>query len=361
MKRILFLLLMVLMIAGCATDSQMLVRMNQMEEDLEILKASQGQAVGPIINQEQLKDLAAKGAAVKIRGFTDTTGGGAGALDAIGCATPAAGDLAMVFDTGSNVITFHKFLATDTTCTPDCDTEQDPEYIHPDDRLANCDDDEVWELFSGFRYIASATPTVNFRDSDNDDIETIIAKIYSNATATGTGAEIADLTLQVMVDGTNYKTHFEMDGDGGPHIFYQTASHVADEGYSGIVIADINAGETILAGQIVYWDKDDAEWMLADADVAGEFPARGMAVEACSNGSACKVLVNGWVKNDIRTLDEFGEAGTLYLSDTPGGVLDATAAAANLVTTGDCVQVIGWAKDADEAFFNFSGHWMEVE
>ena len=44
---------------------------------------------------------------------------------------------------------------------------------------------------------ASATPTVNLTDSDQDDSD-VTAKIYANATTTGTGAEVADMYFQTQ-------------------------------------------------------------------------------------------------------------------------------------------------------------------
>ena len=114
---------------------------------------------------------------------------------------------------------------------------------------------------------------------------------------------------------------------------------------------------------MVYYDNTNNVWTLADADqtTTSEFPARGIAVESGTSGNPLKVLVHGWIRNDAWNWTAEGEDGALYLSDTPGGILSATAAATNLVTSGDCVQVVGWAVSADTIFFAPTVHWLEVE
>ena len=48
--------------------------------------------------------------------------------------------------------------------------------------------------------------------------------------------------------------------------------------------------------------------------------------------------------------------GAVYLSDTAGGLTQTAPS-----TSGDCVQIIGRALSDSEIYFNFSGHWLEVE
>ena len=57
--------------------------------------------------------------------------------------------------------------------------------------------------------------------------------------------------------------------------------------------------------------------------------------------------------------DTFVVGATIYLSDDPtdnDGINDTAPS-----TAGDCVQVVGWAISVDEVYFNFSGHYLEVE
>lgn len=129
---------------------------------------------------------------------------------------------------------------------------------------------------------------------------------------------------------------------------------LADDTYDGFVIANKNAGETITQWDVVYLDGTSGEWMQADADAAGEFPARGIAVEAGTDGNALKVLVQGTIRNDGWTWTD--EGVTLYLSDTVAGLTETAPS-----TSGDAVQILGYALSDDEIYFNAAGHYAEVE
>jgi hypothetical protein len=84
-------------------------------------------------------------AAIKFRGFTGTTGGATGDLDAFSCLTPEDGDLAIVKDS-SEIISYYIWDDTESA------GEVDPIYIIPDDRVANCSSLGRWEMFSGFNW-----------------------------------------------------------------------------------------------------------------------------------------------------------------------------------------------------------------
>ncbi len=119
--------------------------------------------------------------------------------------------------------------------------------------------------------------------------------------------------------------------------------------YEGMTIAGKNAGATIAQWDLVRLNSS-SNWVLADANVAGSFPAHGMAVAAYSNGNAAIVLVKGVVRNDSWN---WTAGGTLYLSTTAGGLTQTQPSA-----TDDCIQVVGFALDAGRAFFNFVGNYI---
>ena len=131
------------------------------------------------------------------------------------------------------------------------------------------------------------------------------------------------------------------------------ADALTDDTYAGITITGRNAGETV-----TQWDAirlhSDGEWHQADANAAGEFPARGIAVAAGSDGNALTVLVRGVVRNDGWTWGTVG--GTIYLSATAGGLTQTAPSSA-----GDCVQAVGFALSDDEAYLDFNGVWFEHE
>lgn len=131
-----------------------------------------------------------------------------------------------------------------------------------------------------------------------------------------------------------------------------TADGLTDDTYDGITITGRNAGETVAQWELVRFHTDN-EFHLADADAAGEFPARGIAVAASTDGNAITVLVQGIVRNDGWAWGTIG--GPIYLSDTAGGLTQTAPS-----TSGDAVQIVGWALSDDEAYLNFSGHWVEA-
>ena len=138
---------------------------------------------------------------------------------------------------------------------------------------------------------------------------------------------------------------------------YATADALADEGYTGIIITGKNAGEGIYQGNLVYWDATETEWMMADANVAGKFPARGVALTTGVNGEPMDVLVQGIMRHDDWA-QAFTVGGPVFLSAT---ITDNESVTATAPTTeDDCVQVVGWALTVDEVYFNFSGHWLLV-
>ena len=134
----------------------------------------------------------------------------------------------------------------------------------------------------------------------------------------------------------------------------------SNEEYCGIIIVGRNAyeGTAIYQGNPVYWNSSENAWAAADADVSGAWPARGIALEDGTNGSPLAVLVQGIMRHDDWS-GGFAAGDTIYLDDDPSdnaGIDDDAPA-----TSTDCVQVIGWALSDDEVYFNFSGHWLEVE
>jgi predicted RecA/RadA family phage recombinase len=93
-----------------------------------------------------------------------------------------------------------------------------------------------------------------------------------------------------------------------------------DGNYTGLIITGIDAGEDIDMYEVVYYDNDETEWMLADADAAGKWPAWGISVSSgtVSNGSALVVLVKGTIE---RTAWDWTPEAQLYLDDTTAGAI----------------------------------------
>ena len=137
-----------------------------------------------------------------------------------------------------------------------------------------------------------------------------------------------------------------------------TADGMVNEGYNGITITGLNAGEAIPQGNLVYFSATDNEWMAADANVAGKFPARGVALSTGSNGAALEVLVTGVMRHDDWS-ETFVVGAPVYLSATITDNAGVTVTAPS--TSGDCVQIVGFALTDDEIYFDFSRPYAEVE
>ena len=126
---------------------------------------------------------------------------------------------------------------------------------------------------------------------------------------------------------------------------------LSNEGYHGITLTGRNYGYTAAIGDPVYLDDTAGEWLLADADLAGAWPARGIACNTGNDGDPATVMVFGVMRFDTWA---FTEGQSLYLSDT--GTISGTAP----VGSGDCVQIVGFALSDDEAFLNFTGVYAEL-
>jgi hypothetical protein len=124
---------------------------------------------------------------------------------------------------------------------------------------------------------------------------------------------------------------------------------------SAQLLTGANGGETITQWQTVYFDGTAGEYLLADANAAGEWPAAGIAVAATTDGNPIKVMVSGFARYDTWN---WTPGAALCLSETAGGVIacsDASVCSAD----GDCAQRIGTAITADIVHFNFAQGWAE--
>lgn len=125
-----------------------------------------------------------------------------------------------------------------------------------------------------------------------------------------------------------------------------------DDTSNGFAISGLNAGATIAQWEVVYLGAA-SKWLLADANGASTYPARGLAIAAYVDTNPAVILREGTVRNDAWN---WTPGGTLYLSTTAGGLTQTPPAA-----SGDKVQQVGFALTADIAYFNFaSGEYLTV-
>lgn len=133
--------------------------------------------------------------------------------------------------------------------------------------------------------------------------------------------------------------------------FSLTAAHGSDDTYEGQQIPGLNN-----SGGVTQWDavylNSSSQWVLADANGSGTYPARGLAVSTETTGNPVTVLIRGTVRNDAWS---WTVGGTIYLSGTAGGLTQTQPS-----TSGDKVQAVGYALTADIAFFDFDSFYFTV-
>jgi len=118
----------------------------------------------------------------------------------------------------------------------------------------------------------------------------------------------------------------------------------SDHTYSGEVDSQ-PVGESVVFGQLLYYDWTDVEWKLAKANAFGTAKATRIALETKADGETCLMLVKGYIRDD--SAFDFG-ASVIFLNDDIAGTCDDTAPA----EAGDQIFVVGEAKSADILFFD---------
>lgn len=188
-----------------------------------------------------------------------------------------------------------------------------------------------------------------------------------SAYTSGTGA----MTVSVGVtggSGTHTDWNVSLAGKLGetqtiPNLIVETldlqggvthsAALATDDTCNGTTIAGLNNSGGVTQWEIVYLNSS-SQWVLADANGTGTYPARGMAIATATTGNATTVLIQGTVRNDAWN---WTPGGTLYLSATPGALTQSAPS-----TSGDKVQQVGYALTADIAAFDFaSGEYLTVQ
>ena len=110
--------------------------------------------------------------------------------------------------------------------------------------------------------------------------------------------------------------------------------------------ATMGFGDTIAQWDALYMGTD-GELYRADADTTTSMPIVALAVEAGTDGQSKEIINIGYVWNSDWNWTVGGTNGTIYASETLGGLTQTKPAGNN-----DVVQVIGYAVSADCIFFN---------
>ena len=169
--------------------------------------------------------------------------------------------------------------------------------------------------------------------------------------------------LNTGVSGTAVKDEDDMASDSATHLCTQqsikkyvddsigtgaglpTVDHTANGDILSVTV-DVNAfgfGATLFMAS-------DGNFETADANVLAKMPCVALALES---GTGTKdVLIRGYVRDDTW---DFTPGGLIYVSGTLGGLTQTAPS-----SSGDQVQVIGWAYSADIMVFDPSLVLVEV-
>jgi len=113
--------------------------------------------------------------------------------------------------------------------------------------------------------------------------------------------------------------------------------------YSGLTDSQ-PVGESVVFGDLLYFNWTDKEWKKTDADTATTMPGLRIALETKSDGQTCKMLVTGYIRADT----PFNFAGAMVYASVTPGAMSSTAP----TEAGDQIQRVGVAKSADILFFS---------
>ena len=329
MKKLLFIFLSILLVFGCATFDTKQKSATDLERLAEGAKA-----------------------ASKVRPYHTLIGNVSGSVDSTDTIDLTDGDISFVV-TGGGDFYLYQYESTATNQT------NSPFYIRPHDYTS----EGVHTLINSIATFPSTSPCWNFRDLDATAFDAN-GTICVQCTDVGDGTEDCDLVFSVQEAGTiTAKITIDADGDVILHddvsftdksIKLNDDSSLSMEGtedgmdeddYNGVTIRGRTCGENLLQWDLVVLKNDTDEFHKADADVAGEYPAVGIAVAACTDGGSVEVMTKGIVRNDGWTLTP---GGTLYLGTNAGEILVSAPSVA-----GNYVQPVGWALDGDHIYFDF--------
>jgi len=205
--------------------------------------------------------------------------------------------------------------------------------------------DAATKAYADTKVATEVDPTV---DSDAK----IKAILVDEVTKTGdfTAGRIAKINnaTGIMEQGTNTDTDVanavtKKHAQNTDTTLILTNALGSDHTYSGLTDSQ-PVGESVVFGDLLYFNWTDKEWKKTDADAADTVPGLRVALETKSDGQTCLMLVMGYIRDD----SAFEFAGSMVYVGLTAGAMTSTAP----TETGDQVQRVGVAKSADILFFN---------
>ena len=133
--------------------------------------------------------------------------------------------------------------------------------------------------------------------------------------------------------------------------FVLSAAHLTNDTFTGTRVIGKNNSGGVSQWDIVYLNSS-SDWVLADANGSGTYPVCGIVTATAAGGASTSVLVNGTVRHDAWA---WTPGLPIYLSTT-AGALTQTAPSGS----GEQVQEVGFALDADRAFFHFNPAYVTL-
>lgn len=187
---------------------------------------------------------------------------------------------------------------------------------------------------------------------DTNDPNIDITQAFEGGTDVVNALKKGALSAFISLDQTPWTSNIDAAGFSLNHAIVSMAAALAtDNTYEGRRITGL-----VNLGGVTQWDavylNASSQWVKADANGSGTYPARGLAVTTQLTTAAVNVLTYGVVRHDAFA---FTPGGTLYLSESAGGITQTAP-----VTSGSVVQQIGFALDADTIFVDFNSTFLTL-
>lgn len=177
-----------------------------------------------------------------------------------------------------------------------------------------------------------------------------ITKVFGGTDATGsTGPEITLVNgKNITMTRTGGSIEVKVNSPIEEETINVTNANLADTEYSGFTLVDTMAASCSVY-DVLY--KSSSGWNKAKADADSTLPAFGMCLETGTGER--ELLLRGCIRNNSWN---WTEGNLIYVSTATAGAITATKPS----TTGNRIQIVGVALDADTIYFDPNSTWIEI-